>query len=202
MKKNKLRLKVAAGSIVLFMALTSCTKTDDKVVVITDTPTSPDMTDINIHGKVNRAAMKGMRDANGAEIGDSLDNDSTDFSLVDCYRWDGEIHGKTLVVNEADGSEYEMNILITLLPSSTNIYEGGLVLYIDEDNFVEAVVRGEAEGNHITIYYVQDRANTTGDLFTDGDKLCFYEVHNGEYSANWYKAMHRFVNESTTITFK
>lgn len=195
-------MNMAAGSAALILALASCTKTDDKVVVITDTPSSPDMNDINIHGKVNKAALKGMQDANDSENGDSLDNDSTDFSLVDCYRWDGEIHGKTQVVNDADGSEYDMNILITLLPSSSNIYEGGLVLYIDDDNFVEAVVRGEAEGNHITIFYVQDRANTTGDLFNDGDKLCFYEVHNGEYSANWYKPMHRFVNESTTITFK
>lgn len=193
-----MRIKIVAGSTLLLMSLLSCAKQEEKVVVLTDVPT-PHVSNPHVNTNVTHIVKRTLREN---AVADTLAADSTDFSSIDCYRWDGEIHGITKIVNKDDNSTYDLNILITLLPSATEKYEGGMVLYIDEENYIEAVVKGEAEGNHIIIYYVEDPSNTTGDLFENGDKLVYYEILEGEYSANWYKPMHRFVNETTVISIR
>lgn len=193
-----MNIKNVTGSTLLVFTLASCAKQEEKAVVITDVPT-PDVTLPQVDTRMTHIVKRSLAQQ---EEADTLATDSTDFASVDCYLWEGEIHASTRVMNEVDNSVYDLNVLITLLPSATEHYEGGLVLYTDEENFIEAVIRGEAEGNHITIYYVEDSSNTTEDLFKDGDKLVTCEILDGEYSANWYKPMHRFVNETTVISIQ
>lgn len=183
-----------AGSALIFLAL-SCTKQSDKVNIITGSPT-PATVEMDGQSQLTSIVKRNQ----GSEA-DTLSSDSL-LVNIECYRWDGEFHASTQVVNEEDNSVYDLNILITLYNTTNNDYEGGLVLYIDEENFVEAVVRGKAEGNRITIYYVESEENSTENLFKDGDKLVQYELVNGEFSASWYKSMHRFVNEHTVISMK
>lgn len=193
-----MKIKKVTSSALLIMTLASCAKQEEKAVVITDIPT-PNVNYPHIDSHMTHAVKQSMKQE---ELADTLTEDTTTFSNVDCYLWDGEIHASTKVMNEVDNSVYDLHVLITLLPSATNHYEGGLILYTDEENFIEAVVRGEAEGNHVTIYYIEDSSNTTEDLFKDGEKLVCCEILDGEYSANWYKPMHRFVNETTVISIQ
>lgn len=190
--------KFISISVLPFVALavlcTSCTKHEDRVIVLTET-VSPSVGDMGENSKL----ISVVRRQQQAQANDTL---STDSANVECYQWEGEYQACTKVENDVDHSFYEVNILINLLNSSNQIYEGGMVLYIDEENFVEAVIRGVSEGNHITLYYVDTEENTTGDLFHDGDKLVQFELFEGEYAANWYKAMHRFVNETTVISIQ
>lgn len=194
-----MKIKNVTGSTLLILTLASCAKQEEKAVVITDVPT-PNVSLPQVESRMTHIVKRTL--AQQQEETDTLAMDSTDFADIDCYLWEGEIHATTRVMNEVDNSVYDLNVLITLLPSATDHYDGGLVLYTDEENFIEAVIRGEAEGNHITIYYVEDSTNTTEDLFKDGDKLVTCEILDGEYSANWYKPMHRFVNETTVISIQ
>lgn len=193
-----MKIKKVTSSALLIMTLASCAKQEEKAVVITDIPT-PNVNYPHVDSHMTHAVKQSMKQE---ELADTLTEDTTTFSNVDCYLWDGEIHASTKVMNEVDNSVYDLHVLITLLPSATNHYEGGLILYTDEENFIEAVIRGEAEGNHVTIYYIEDPSNTTEDLFKDGEKLVCCEILDGEYSANWYKPMHRFVNETTVISIQ
>lgn len=198
MNMNKaLKRNTAASGVALIVSLASCTKQADQVTILTGSPT-PTSSDIDNNTQLTKVVKKQQ----AKEQVDSLALDSAANSAIDCYRWDGEIQASSQVLNEADNTVYDLNILITLYNVMGTHYEGGMVLYVNEDDFVEAVVRGESEGNHITLFYVEDEANTTGDIFKDGDKLVMYELQNGEYSASWYKAMHRFVNETTVISMK
>ncbi len=185
--------KVFVG-VVLTTVFVSCTKNEDRVVAISDVVT-PSVVDPGTKSKLT--AITNRRNQQLAN--DTLQNDSMS---VGCYRWDSEYYASTKVTNEANGSLYDMNIIITLKEDETDKYSGGMVLYVDDENFVEAYVEGEAEGNHITLYYVEDEENTTGDIFKDHDKLVLFELSEGEYSASWYKAMHRFVNETTVISIR
>lgn len=185
--------KVFTG-VVLTTAFVSCTKNEDRVVAISDVVT-PTVVDPGTKSKLT--AITNRRNQQLAN--DSLQNDSVS---VGCYRWDNEYYASTKVTNEANGVQYDMNVIITLKEDETDKYSGGMVLYVDEENFVEAYVEGEAEGNHITLYYVEDEENTTGDIFKDHDKLVLFELSEGEYSASWYKSMHRFVNETTVISIR
>lgn len=133
---------------------------------------------------------------------DSIDTDSIS-EPIDCYRWNHEYNASTKMINEEDGTPFDLNILITLQETrNSDEYEGGMVLYVDEENFVEAAVVGLAEGNHIIVYYKEDRENTTGTLFKHNDKLVMFEVTTGEILASWYTPMHDFVDESTVISIK
>ena len=193
-----MKIKKVTSSALLIMTLASCAKQEEKAVVITDIPT-PNVNYPHVDSHMTHAVKQSMKQE---ELADTLTEDTTTFSNVDCYLWDGDIHASTPVMTEVDHSVYDLHVLITLLPSATNHYEGGLILYTDEENFIEAVIRGEAEGNHVTIYYIEDPSNTTEDLFKDGEKLVCCEILDGEYSANWYKPMHRFVNETTVISIQ
>ncbi len=134
---------------------------------------------------------------------DTLATDSMPDSLVDCYRWGHEYNASTKMINEEDGMPFDLNILITLQETrKEDEYEGGMVLYVDEENFVEATVVGLAEGNHINIYYKEDRENTTGTLFKHNDKLVMFEIADGEIAASWFSPMHDFVDESTVISIR
>ncbi len=190
----KLNYTVIIGSALITMLFSSCAKNEDRVVVLNDVVT-PNVVDPGAKSKLTAITNRRMKE----QENDSIQNDS---SALDCYRWDSEYYASTKVVNDADNSVYDMNILITLSEGKDNLYTGGMVLYVDEENFVEAYVEGKADGNHITLYYVEDEENTTGDLFKEHDKLVLFELSNGEYAANWYKPMHRFVNESTVISIR
>lgn len=192
---KRLKLKVALGS-ALFMSLASCTKNEDKIAVFNETIT-PNVVDAGAPSKLT--AITRQRNRELAQ--DTTSVDSTE--MIGCYRWDSEYYATTRVRNDVDNSEYDMNVMITLQPTNDDrIYTGGILLYVDEENFVEAYVEGQAEGNHITIFYVEDEENTTGDLFSEHDKLALFELSEGEYSASWYKPMHRFVNETTVISIR
>lgn len=186
MKFRKLHGCVAAIGAIIF---TSCTNKETTVNILTDN-SSPEVVDANVQVNLRAIARKG----NTTENVDSLSQDST--TLFDCYRWNRNFKGTTEMIDE-EGEPFELNISITLQDSSTDDYTGGIVICVDEENFVEATVRGHAEGNHIIIYYVENVENTTGDLFKDGDKLVLFELADGEYQASWYSPMHRFVDEST-----
>lgn len=175
-----------------FLLLLSCTKKENNVGVFSETArlrTGDNTKHTELRHVVNRHLRK-------SEV-DTLAVDST--QLIACYEWDHEYQAKTRITEET-GEEYELRIFITLLEPVGNDYEGGLVLYIDEENFVEATVRGHAEGNHITVYYVESEQNTTEDIFRDGDTLVDFALENGEYTASWHKPMHPFVNNYTTIS--
>lgn len=185
-----------SGYLLLFLLVLSCTKKEDNVVIITGSPT-PTTVDADNNNPLTSLVKK---EISKAEI-DSLANDSLSADY-DCYQWEGQLHASSKVFNEEDNTEYELNILISLYHSSGNHYEGGMVIYVDEENFIESVVRGEADGNQITIYYVENEENTTGSIFKNDDKLVNYVLSGGEYAANWYRPMHRFVNETTVISLK
>lgn len=145
-----------------------------------------------------KALSKAVRRARINETADSLLNDSTQLQMDACYRWDREFSATTQL-NDNDGNPVELHLLITLGEPRGNHYMGGIVLYVDETTFVEAELEGVAEGNHITIYYVESENNTTGDLFDDHEKLVTFTIEQGEYTASWYKTMHQFINETTVI---
>lgn len=175
-----------------FWLLLSCTKKENEVTVFSETArlrTADNTKHTELKRVVNRHLQK--------NDSDSLAVDSVAEALA-CYEWDHEYQAKTKI-EEENGEEYELRVYITLLEPRGNEYEGGLVLYIDEENFVEATIRGHAEGNHISIFYVESEQNTTDDIFKDGDKLVDFALENGEYTASWHKPMHAFVNNYTTI---
>ncbi|MBQ0049602.1 MAG: hypothetical protein KBT12_05130 [Bacteroidales bacterium] len=176
----------------LGMLTLACTKKENEVKVFSETArlrTGDNTKHTELKGVVNRHLRQ--------EANDSLATDSAAIPIA-CYEWDHEYQAKTKI-EEENGDEYELRVYITLLEPRGNEYEGGLVLYIDEENFVEATIRGHAEGNHISIFYVESEQNTTDDIFKDGDKLVDFALENGEYTASWHTPMHPFVNNFTTI---
>lgn len=205
-KISQIRTLISSATILLCMV--SCANKDDKVIVIGDITASnisetevPKTLSVAKKKKANIDTLSIDSLALDSMAYDSLLHQDLEFGKnIACYNWGGEYIASSQIKSDIDNSEYEINILITLLNSPSSDYIGGLVLYVDEENFVEAVIKGKAEGNHITLYYEEDNQNTTGDLFKDGDKLVTFELSSGEYVASWYKAMHRFVNESTVIS--
>lgn len=151
-----------------------------------------------VDAPAKKALTKAARRAHIDNQNDSIPSDSIVNVLDACYRWDREFTAST-PLKDNDGNPVELHMLITLNEPRGNHYFGGIVLYVDESTFVEAELEGIAEGNHITIYYIESDANTTGDLFSDHEKLVTFTIENGEYTASWYAPMHQFVNESTII---
>ena len=183
-------------SICTLFAMFSCANKEQSIPIFSDNG-SLQINNPNTKSKLNAIAKKHLEEL----AADSLANDSINNSISECYRWDREFQAVTKMTNE-DGSEFEMNIIIDLDLVEDDQYAGSLVLYIDDDNYVEAAISGKAEGNHINIYYVENKENTTRDLFKDKDKLVKFELADGEYSASWYESMANFVDDNTILSIR
>lgn len=177
----------------VFFVLASCSGKEES-----STYFSRDASINVVDAPAKKALTKAARRAHIDEVADSIPADSLASSPDACYRWDREFTAST-PLNDNDGNPVELHMLITLNEPQGNHYFGGIVLFVDESTFVEAELEGIAEGNHITIYYVESDANTTGELFKDREKLVTFTIEDGEYTASWYAPMHQFVNESTVI---
>lgn len=193
-KLNSRRISIL--SIAATLAISSCSNKENAPAVFSSYM-SPNVVDGNTHSELAKVTKK----MKVIEEADTLVTDSV--AAIDCYRWNQEYLACTNMLNEEDGETFSLNIQITLQESpKTGEYNGGLLLYVDEENFVEAAVVGLAEGNHITVYYQEDRENTTGTLFKHNDKLVKFEILEGEITASWYAPMHNFVDESTVISIR
>lgn len=181
------------STICLIIVLVSCSGKEDNATFF-----SRDVSIGIVDAPSNRALSKAAKRAHIDDTLDSITSDSLVSVLDACYRWDREFSAST-PLNDNDGNPVELHLLITLAEPHGNHYLGGMVLFVDESNFVEAELEGIAEGNHITIYYLESDANTTGDLFKNHEKLVTFSIEDGEYTASWYAPMHQFVNESTII---
>lgn len=129
---------------------------------------------------------------------DSIAHDT--IIATQCYRWDREFRASTQALDE-DGKPFEYNIFINLQPSISDLYQGEMTLCADNYEILTVLVEGHAEGNHITMYYVEE-LDTETNVFAPNDKLVKVELVDGNYEASWYRPMHNFVDGNTIFSIR